>query len=62
MERPIFQSVGTPAEQLDTPALVVDLDAMAHNIEVLHLFFRQSSVKVRPMCPAISAPTSPIAS
>jgi len=26
MERPVFQPVGTPAIELDTPALVVDLD------------------------------------
>ena len=25
MERPIFQPIGTPAEELDTPALVVDV-------------------------------------
>ena len=36
MERPIFQSVGTPAEELDTPALVVDLGVMEQNIAVLH--------------------------
>ncbi len=28
MERPIFQPVGTPVEELDTPALVIDLDVM----------------------------------
>lgn len=36
MERPIFQPVGTPAEELDTPALVVDLGIMEQNIAVLH--------------------------
>ena len=36
MERPIFQPVGTPAEELDTPALVVDLGVMEQNIAVLH--------------------------
>ena len=36
MERPIFQPVGTPAEELDTPALVVDLGVMERNIAVLH--------------------------
>ena len=36
MERPIFQPVGTPAEELDTPALVVDLGVMERNITVLH--------------------------
>lgn len=36
MERPIFQPVGTPAEELDTPALVVDLGVMEQNIAALH--------------------------
>ena len=36
MERPIFQPVGTPSEELDTPALVVDLGVMEQNIAVLH--------------------------
>ena len=48
MERPVFQPVGTPMEDLDTPALVVDLAAMERNIELLHAIFRQSDAKVRP--------------
>ncbi len=36
MERPIFQPVGTPADELDTPALVVDLGVMERNIAALH--------------------------
>ena len=36
MERPIFQPAGTPAEELDTPALVIDLGVMEQNIAVLH--------------------------
>ncbi|MDE2786942.1 MAG: alanine racemase [Chloroflexota bacterium] len=36
MERPIFQPVGSPADELDTPALVVDLGIMEQNIAVLH--------------------------
>jgi 3-hydroxy-D-aspartate aldolase len=44
MERPIFQPVGTPEEELDTPALVVDLDVMDQNIDTVHGFFR----RVRP--------------
>ncbi len=36
MERPIFQPIGSPAEELDTPALVVDLGVMEQNIAVLH--------------------------
>ena len=59
MERPVFKSVGTPVEELDTPALVVDIDALDHNIETLHSFFRGVDAKVRPhveahRCPAIA--------
>ena len=59
MERPTFKPVGMPVEELDTPALVVDLDALEQNIETLHSFFRDSNAKVRPhvaahMCPAIA--------
>ena len=55
MERPIFQPIGTPAEELDTPALVVDLGIMEQNIAVLHSAFQVSGagpgtvqVQVRP--------------
>ena len=55
MERPIFQPVGAPAEELDTPALVVDLGIMEQNIAVLHDAFGGSGeesaagqVRVRP--------------
>jgi D-serine deaminase-like pyridoxal phosphate-dependent protein len=60
MERPIFKPIGTPVEQLDTPALVVDLAVLERNIDILHAFFRQDNVaKVRPhieshRCPAIA--------
>jgi 3-hydroxy-D-aspartate aldolase len=59
MERPIFKPVGTPVEELDTPALVVDLTILERNIETLHGFFRQRAAKVRPhvevhRCPAIA--------
>ena len=59
MERPIFKPVGTPVEQLDTPALVVDLAILERNIDTLHGFFRQHDAKVRPSvelhrCPAIA--------
>ena len=59
MERPVFQPVGTPVEELDTPALVVDLEVMGQNIETLHSYFRQAEAKVRPhvschQCPNIA--------
>lgn len=59
MERPILKPIGTPVEGLDTPALVVDLDALEHNISTLHSFFQQKAARVRPhvevhRCPAIA--------
>ena len=32
MERPTFKPIGTPSDELDTPALVVDLGALESNI------------------------------
>ncbi len=59
MERPLFKPVGTPAAQLDTPTLVVDQDALSHNIDTVHAFFSQRGVKLRPhvsahRCPVIA--------
>ena len=58
-ERPIFKPLGSPVEQLDTPALVVDLTLLEHNIETVHSFFRKGNAKLRPhveahRCPAIA--------
>ena len=63
MERPILQPVGTPTEELDTPALVVDLGVMEQNIAVLHGAVGGSAggrVTVRPHvschgCPEIAS-------
>lgn len=59
MERPLFKPMGTPATQLDTPTLLVDLDALSHNIDTVHTFFSQRSVRLRPhvsahRCPVIA--------
>ncbi|MCH8063610.1 MAG: alanine racemase, partial [Chloroflexi bacterium] len=59
MERPVLKPVGTPVEELDTPALVVDLDVLEKNIETVHSFFKGSQAKLRPhveahRCPAIA--------
>ena len=61
MERPILKAVGTRVEELDTPALVVDLDALDGNVEAVHSRFRagDSGAKIRPYveahrCPAIA--------
>ena len=58
MERPVFKPIGTPCEELDTPALVVDLDAVESNIETVHRRIQEAGSKVRPrldahLCPAI---------
>ena len=37
MERPIFKPIGTPAAQLDTPALVVDLALVEQHRDVARL-------------------------
>lgn len=59
MERPIFKPVGTPVAQLDTPALVVDLAQLEHNLTTFHGFFRTTEAKIRPhvtthRCPALA--------
>ena len=59
MERPIFQPVGTPVEQLDTPALVLDLDVMDRNIQIFQGYFTDRAAKARPvvtshLCPQIA--------
>ena len=59
MERPIFQPVGTPVEELDTPALVVDLDLMERNIRTYQGYFDGTGVTVRPvvtshLCPQVA--------
>lgn len=59
MERPIFQPAGTPVEELDTPALVVDLDLMEHNIATYHGYFTGTGTTVRPvvtshLCPQVA--------
>ncbi len=48
MERPILKPIGTPSEELDTPALVVDLDILESNITEFHSRFADSDQKLRP--------------
>jgi D-serine deaminase-like pyridoxal phosphate-dependent protein len=57
MERPIFKPLGTPADELDTPALVVDLEALEHNLSAVHTFFQQATAKLRPMVSTHCCPT-----
>ena len=58
MERPTFKPIGTPAEELDTPALVIDLDALEANVATVHAAAGAAGASVRPrldahLCPAI---------
>src|SRR5437660_1048800 len=51
--------VGTPVEEIDTPALVLDLAILERNIEIMHAFFRNRPGKVRNVtkghkCPEIA--------
>ena len=48
MERPILKPIGTPSLELDTPALVVDLDILESNISHFHTRFQDSDLKLRP--------------
>lgn len=50
---------GTAIEEIDTPALLLDLNVLEHNIEVMHAFFRNRTTKVRNVtkghkCPEIA--------
>ena len=51
--------IGMPAEELDTPALCVDLDLMEVNIAKIGQYARRAGVRVRPhtkthKCPIIA--------
>ncbi len=59
MERPAFKSIGTPVEELDTPALVLDMAEVEHNLKTVHSFFQGRTAKLRPHvkthgCPALA--------
>ena len=58
MERPTFKPIGTPSDELDTPALVVDLGALESNIALIHAAVEAAGARIRPrldahLCPAI---------
>ena len=56
MERPIFKPIGTPAIELDTPALVVDIHNLENNINKMASFFAKSNAKLRPHVAAHGSP------
>jgi D-serine deaminase-like pyridoxal phosphate-dependent protein len=47
---------GTPLAELDTPALLIDLDIMESNIEKMASFFRGVSANLRPHSKTVKAP------
>src|SRR5260221_12998466 len=40
--------LGRGVDEIDTPALVIDLDAMERNLECMAVFARQHGVRLRP--------------
>jgi D-serine deaminase-like pyridoxal phosphate-dependent protein len=40
--------IGLPKEELDTPALLLDLDAMEHNLRVMSEYFSRKKANLRP--------------
>lgn len=56
MERPIFKPIGTNTEELDTPSLIVDVEALDHNIAAMASFFADRPAKLRPHVEAHRTP------
>ena len=48
MERPVFKPIGTPVEELDTPALVVDADVLEENLDEFYARMIDAGVDARP--------------
>ena len=51
--------IGTPVQDLDTPALLIDLDALERNIQKMAAFFEDKAAVLRPhikthKCPQIA--------
>ncbi|MBM3925032.1 MAG: DSD1 family PLP-dependent enzyme [SAR202 cluster bacterium] len=58
MERPGYRAIGTAAEELDTPGVVIDLASLRHNLHTVHGFFMGRPAKLRPhmkahLCPSL---------
>ncbi|MQF70273.1 DSD1 family PLP-dependent enzyme [SAR202 cluster bacterium AD-804-J14_MRT_500m] len=45
---PRFPVPGTRLEDLDTPCLIIDMDALEHNIGVMAEFYKERTTKLRP--------------
>jgi D-serine deaminase-like pyridoxal phosphate-dependent protein len=55
----ILPTPGTAIDEIDTPALILDLPVLERNLETMHAFFRDRPAKVRSVtkghkCPAIA--------
>ena len=48
--------VGTPIEELDTPCLLIDLDALEHNFRRMADYFKDTDVKLREHTKNIKSP------
>lgn len=48
MSAPAFACIGDPVDAIDTPALVIDLDAMERNLAVMAAFAARKRLKLRP--------------
>ncbi len=57
MERPILKPLGTPTENLDTPALILDLDTLDNNLHIVHSSLNNKDVKLRPIVSIHGCPT-----
>lgn len=48
MEESYRPSPGTPVEDLETPCLILDLDALENNMKIMSDYYRSRSCKLRP--------------
>ena len=48
MNRSALPPLGTPIAQVDTPALVIDLDAMQRNLAAMAAYAREHRMRLRP--------------
>ena len=48
MELPAGDHIGMHRDEIDTPVLLVDLDALDHNIEKMAAHFREAGKHLRP--------------
>jgi 3-hydroxy-D-aspartate aldolase len=49
--------IGAPLDEIDTPALIVDLDAFEHNLHKMAAFAKASGVRLRPHAKTHKCPT-----